>query len=312
MSTISRELPKTVEGRQMALTSAKNKEATLPVGTIIISAATKTRLLSIFSLYNSAILNLATANTNSTGATRQKNEAQVLARLWTSHFYQALNNAIDRKLYSPEVRAYFLLPVSSGAVPIMDSEEKLTLWGGRVQTGNTAMIGAGLEAIPFPSADEVKVFVDAYNALLATQSTAITETDNAEEAIDTLNIEADKVIKKVWDEVETFYNEETPESMRNNARQWGVKYVTLGESTNITFKAERADTHAGIEAAVFKFISIGVKHTAGPDGDIEIETRLVGEEPVICTHPDYVSVTQTITIVEGEAMTVTFVMVPVV
>ena len=111
--------------------------------------------------------------------------------------------------------------------------------------------------------------------------------------------------------METFYNEETPESMRSNAREWGVKYVTLGDPTDIVFKAERSDTHAGIEAAVFKIISTGISYTAGPEGTVEIETRLVGEEEVTASHPDYTVASQTITIVEGVGMTVVFVMTPV-
>ncbi len=309
MPIITRQLPNTVEGRILALTTAKEKEAHLLPGIIIISALTKTRLLAICSSYLAAELAVSTATSASTLSTRNKNEAQTLARMWSSHYYQALNNGIERAVYAPEVRSFYSLAVSSDAVPPMDSEDKVKLWGGRVTTGEAALILAGGTGVLFPTEPQVKIRVTDYVSKLTLQSSAVDATDSAEETLNGLNDEADKVIKKVWDEVETYYNEETAESMRANAREWGVKYSSLGNPTNIIFKAERADTHAGIEAAVFKIESTGNTYTAGPDGTIAIETRLVGDETVIATHPDFVTLTLPITIVEGVAMTVTFSMV---
>ena len=236
MPSIQRILPSTIEGRLLALNAAKSKEALLPVGTIIISAATKTRMLASQSAYSAAVLALGPATSVSTGATRVKNDAQALAKMWSSHYYQALNNGIDREVFPPEVRGLFSIPVSSGAVPAMDSEDKVTLWGDRVGTGATAMAAAGHLPVGFPLAADVTVKVADYNTKLGTQSTAVGATDAAEEAITNLNIEADKVIKKVWDEVETYYNEEPAESMRDNAREWGVKYATLGDPTQVSLR----------------------------------------------------------------------------
>lgn len=310
MSTITRELPKTVEGRELALTAARDKEASLPAGTIIISAATKLRLTNILATYLPAMQAVGTATSASTEATSLKNTAQPIARLWTSHYYQALNNAIDRGDYDASVRAFYMIPVNSGAVPEMDSEEKVKLWGGRVLSGETALIAAGGTAIPFPSQVNVTTRVTTFNTRLTAQSTAADATDSAEETVNGLNDEADKVIKKVWDEVETFYNEETIESMRANAREWGVKYITLGNPTQITFKAVRSDNGEGIEATEFKVKATGTKYIAGPDGTVEAETRLIGDEEVIATHPEYTPVTQVITIVEGVAMVVVFTLTP--
>ena len=310
MSTIVRMLPESIEGRLIALTAAKDKEATLPVGTIIISAATKARLLSILGLFAPAELVLADATSTSTLATSVKNKAQNLSRMWSSHYYQALNNAIERGVYPPEVRNYFSIPVSSAIVPDMDSEERAKLWGERVKSGETLMIAAGHPPVGFPTEADVTLKVVDFVAKLTAQNVAMTATNTAQEALENLNEETDKVIKKVWDEVETFYNEETPESMRNSARQWGVKYATLGEITQVTFKAERSDTHAAIEGVVFKVESTGRTYTSGPDGIAQLETRIIGADKVKVTHPDFVTQEQDIVIVESEPLNVVFPLVP--
>ncbi|MEP7170399.1 MAG: hypothetical protein ABI855_13595 [Bacteroidota bacterium] len=310
MPTSQRILPFSVEGRVIALTSSINKEASLLSGVIIISAATKGRSLNIFGLYIPAVQAMGSATSASSEATTVKNLAQITARMWTSHYYQGLNNAIDRGVYAASVRMHYLIPVGSGAVPEMDSEDRVELWGGRVLSGETALIAAGGAPMPYPRESDVTLKVTDFINKLTAQSTATDFTDAKEEIVNGLNDEADRVIKKIWDEVETFYNEETAESMRANAREWGVKYITIGEPTQITFKAVRSDNGEGIEATEFKMISTGVKYTAGPDGTIEAETRLVGDEEVKASHPEYTPVTQTVTIVEGEAMTVVFTLTP--
>lgn len=310
MSSIQRALPFSVEGRILALTTAKNKQASLGGGVIIISDATNLRLNNILAAYLPAVQAMGSATSASSEATRLKNIAQAVARMWTSHYYQGLNNAIDRGVYEASVRGHFIIPVGSGAVPEMDSEDKVALWGGRVKSGETAMIGAGGVAMPYPKESDVTAKVTDFIAKLTAQSTAVDATDTAQETVDNLKEEADKVIKKIWDEVETFYNEETIESMRANAREWGVKYITLGNPTQVTFKAVRSDNGEGIEAAEFEVKATGVTYTAGPDGSVEAETRLIGDEEVTASHPEYTAVTQTITIVEGVAMIVTFTLTP--
>ena len=310
MGIIQRHLPQSNEGRQVALSGAKTKNDNLPVGTVILTSNTETRLNTIQPVYNGLMQALAVAIANSTNATNLKNIAQALAKMWVSHYYQGLNNAIARGLYPASVRAFFNLDVNSDAVPAMDSEAKVKLWGERFSSGETAMIAAGHAAMPYPSEPDVKAKVDDYKAKLIAQSTLMDATDAAQEAVEAQNEEADKVIKKVWDEVETFHNEETPESMRSNARQWGVVYITLGEITNVTFLAVRSDTAAAIQDAEFKILSTGNVYVADDADSVTIETRLVGDENVRATHPLYQPLQQPITIVEGQAMTVTFTLVP--
>lgn len=205
-TTLERRLPTSNEKRKIAIDDAKAKNDSLPPGTQIITTPTKNRLNSMHTAYNTLIAGLENAHYESTQATSAKNKAQDAAHLWTSHYYQALNNAIARGDYPAEVRPLFHLDVISEAVPLMESEDMVKLWGERVSSGETAMIAAGHPAMPYPSEPDVKIKVDDYKAKLIVQSTKMDATDTAQEALDAQNSEADKVIKKVWDEVETREN----------------------------------------------------------------------------------------------------------
>jgi len=115
----------------------------------------------------------------------------------------------------------------------------------------------------------------------------------------------------VADEVETYYNEETPESMRANATEWGVVYVTLGDPTAVTFKAVRSDNGAAIQDVEFKIKSTGKIYKADDADSVTFETRIIGDQVATAAHTLYQpSGEKTFTVVEGQAMTVTFTMVP--
>lgn len=309
MSTIQRQLPFSILGRSTALDKAKTKKDNLPPALVVLSPATQARLDAITGQYMAGTAALNTATVNSTQATAAKNAAQAVARMWCSHYYQALNNAIDRGEIPASARGFYGLPVDSGAVPDMDSEDRLKHWGNKVTTGDADRVAAGGVAITFPKTVTVALKVTDFTNALIAQSNLIDITGAKEEAVEALNPEADKVIKKVWDEVETAHNEETPESMRANAVEWGEVFIVLGEQTEITFKAVDSVTNAPIQDTEFKFLATGTVTKADDADSIIAKTRLVGNTVVEASHPDYVKQEQTITITEGAAMTVVFTMV---
>ncbi|HLG35532.1 MAG TPA: hypothetical protein VI757_11680 [Bacteroidia bacterium] len=309
MTTIQRQLPFSKEGRVITLNKGVTKLATIPPLTVILNPATKTRLLAINILYGNGDIALSVAIAASTAGTAVKNAVQKLARMWVSHYYQALNNGIEREEIPASHRAFYGLDVNSNAVPDMNSEDKLLFWGNKVAVGEAARIAAGGPPITFPDAAVVTLKVTDYNARLTAQTILTDATDAAQEALDLLNPEADAVIKKYLDEVDVYYSEENPESRRGNTVEWGAKYLTLGEPTAITFKAVDSVSGAPIQDTEFKFVATGKIHKADDVDSITAETRLVGDTPVSASHPDYTPAQQTITVVEGVAMDVTFTLV---
>jgi hypothetical protein len=306
MRTIQRRLAQTNEDRLAALTAGKTKNDNLPAGTTVLSSATEIRLNNLQPVYLAKMNALGIAGFASTNATVEKFAAQDLARMWTSHYYQALNNAIDRGEYPASVRQFFLIDVSDNAVPEMNSEEKVETWGKRVTTGETAMIAAGFTAVALPTAANVKLKVDDFMTKRIDQSNLMDATDLAEGAVQALNVEADKVIRKVWDEVETYYNEDGVENMRNNAAEWGVIYITVGEITQVTFSAIHFTTSAPEQDVKFKIESTGKVYESHNADSVTAETRIVGETIVIAEKPGFIIEQQRVTIIEGQPLAVQF------
>jgi len=126
-----------------------------------------------------------------------------------------------------------------------------------------------------------------------------------------LNEEADGVIKKVWDEVETFYNEEDKESQRANAREWGVVYVTVGqEPATINIELRNISTGTNIPGDVYfdiPDITIPIDAT----GIGSLTTLFVGTTDATATSPGFVALTQQVTTTEGGTVSILFEMTPV-
>ena len=234
MSTIRRQLPETHDTRLLALQQAKAKLDTLPPASNPLSMATTTRLTNSLTDFLARMSNISLARAAYSGNTAQKNAAEAEARMWVSHYYQVFNLGVARGEYAAADRAYYNLPIDSSALPDMVSEADLALWGNRVSTGEAARVGAGGTAMSNPTQLQVKAKVDAYVAELSQQTGFYETLDTAEEALEAILPETDKVIKKVWDELETYYNEESDESRRENCRQWGVVYVTEGSSKTLS------------------------------------------------------------------------------
>lgn len=231
---ISRRLENSGVGIWRAIRVTKNKKDHPPSYGNILSSATSTRVDSTYTALNTARNTLAAKTFLSTQATKVKNAAQAKLQMINSHYIQVFNFMIDEEIFPKEYRSFFNIPVTSGAVPPQRNGDDVKQLAEDIITGEAAMIAAGGTALLFPTVANVTAALTAYNTAATTQSNAKEETDIAEEALAALMPDARKVMVKVWDEVETYFNEETIESRRVNAREWGVVYVSDAPVATIT------------------------------------------------------------------------------
>jgi hypothetical protein len=148
------------------------------------------------------------------------------ARMYITHFFKTFNDAIDRGVFTASDRGFYQLDINDNTVPSLSTEADVILWGERIKDGDAARVLAGGAAMAMPTAAEVDTKLQLFITANNTQGLKKTAYDQAQEAVNGLNTEADAVIKKMWDEAETFYNEETASSMRRKCREWGVIYVS--------------------------------------------------------------------------------------
>jgi hypothetical protein len=119
--------------------------------------------------------------------------------------------------------------------------------------------------------------------------------------VEELRPEADASVKKVWDEVETFYNEETITSKRRKAREWGVVYVSDVELA-FNFTVKDSATTNPIANVVCELVDTGTTRNSAADGTIQITSTITGSATFSFSHPDYVTSEITIEIPDGETV----------
>ena len=196
-----RRLPVTDEARLQALQTAFDKGATTPAAQLAFSAATKTRLDAEFPVFRTEMQERGVALAGQTTATEAQDTQEARLRIWTSHFYQNLNMAIERDLIAAGARAFYQMDVSQTALPRMSSEADLILWAGRVVSGEAARVAAGGVALPFPPATEVSTELNLYQSLRSVQSTKKDAYDSEAEDVEALRVPIDALILDIWDEV---------------------------------------------------------------------------------------------------------------
>ena len=279
MSHIARILPETIDMRQEALSLAKNKLDSLPAGTNPLTAATTTRLNATVTDFLAKVQAVATAAFAYNGNTVLKESTQATCLMFTSHFIQVFNLGVKRGVYTAAQRDFFNLPIGSDALPDMVKASDLLMWCTRLVDGDALRITAGGAAMSNPTTAQLDTTLTAFTNAFNAHSNFKDALDLAQEALEGILDEADKVIKKVWDELETFYNEESDESRRDNCREWGVVYVTVGSEKAMSGTV----TYNGAPGAglVVKFKTGKNKSTVSGTGGYSLNTTLMGTQAVL-------------------------------
>lgn len=291
--SISRRLPHSDIGRTKALSTAKAKDASMPSGDKFLTTPTRTRLVAIEGTYKTALLNRGVALAAQTVGTAANDIAKDNLRKFASHFIQVFNLGIARGVYTKQQRSYFQIDVNSEALPPLSTESDLLLWAGRIVDGDAARVTAGGAAMSNPTAAQVATALTAFNTSNNAQGNLKSTYDHAQETVAALNTEADAVIKKVWDEVETFYNEEPTPSLRRHAREFGVIYIS--EIIN-TFNIIVYDSATGtpLSGATVEVVETGNTKTTGNDGLAQITSNVTDTANILCTLSGYKDQTVTV------------------
>ncbi|MFN0274494.1 MAG: carboxypeptidase-like regulatory domain-containing protein [Chitinophagales bacterium] len=310
MSSTSRRLTRTNKGRRIAIQAARTKKNTPGPNGNFLTASTTTRLENIYIQYEAKSTALQQAAAALYGHTPQKDVAIGKVKTFVSHFLQVFNMGVTRGKYLAAHRAFFGQDVTSEALPPLVSESDIMLAAQNIVEGDVQRIAAGGAEMDNPKTSELDAERIIASNLLSAQSNLKDALDNAQEDVEGLQDEADKVIKKVWDEVETFYNEESDESRRENAREWGVVYITTGGPTDITGKATNA-TNQPVQGLTVLLVESDTETDGDENGDYKITTTLLGEATLRFSAPGFADQDKPITITEGQAMVVNVVMVAV-
>lgn len=288
MSSIYRKLPQSNPSRLIALRVAHIKANSSAANAAMLRPATFARLNALFPAYKGGMDAILAFETIMQQSTADKNTAQGTCKIYTSHFLQTVMMAVERKEFNASVLAAYGLAVSNPKLPPLVSEQDVISATENAITGENARTLAGGVPLPMPTLAQVQAHLAAFNTGLITQSNNDDQLDILQEAVEDQNEEADGVIRKIWDEIEAFYNEETIESKRHNARQWGVVYISDSKITIsgiVTGQSPAGDVI--IQGAEALLVEAEKEAISGADGVFEIETGYSGTATLQVTAEGY-------------------------
>ena len=228
----TRRLPQTSPSRFIAIEAGKERKDMLPAPPIIpYSGGTITRMDAFYVPYKTkmdavdAALIVQGASTALVKSTRRQAELLIL------HFYAALQNAVARDLFVGSIRPGYGLDINDATLPTIKSEADINFWGSKINTGETARVAGGGAPVTFPSLAQVNTAATNFKNANLQQSNAKDLYDIAQEELELLDPEADKLILKMWNETEAAFDEGNKPSMRRKCREWGVVYVPIPGET---------------------------------------------------------------------------------
>jgi hypothetical protein len=299
--SISRKLPGSNKGRDKALKALKEKDDSLALADKVINAPTRTRLGVIQPLYRGGMQAIGVALSDQADSSATVETQKQIAKMHNSHFIQAFDNGALRGDFSKAHRAHYSLPVGNTTLPRMVTEQEILQVGDNLVSGDATRIVAGGAAMSNPTIAAVQTVVGNFRTSNTAQSNFKDAYDNKLQAVDAMNTEADGVIKKGWDEVETFYNEEPAPSMRRKAREHGVIYIS---DISLTFNVHIVNNADGtaIENATCELVETGNERTSDPLGNLVITSNITDEATFSAAHSDFVPKEVIVTLPDGQTV----------
>ena len=298
---IIRVIPDSDVKRENAETKALNKQTSVAPGDSPLTAKTVTRLTASQPLFAQRIAIREAALQAQGEGTTLKNAAQDKARTYISHYFQSFNNGIIRGMFPASHRAFYGLDLTESSVPPLGSEADVMYWGDKINTGDVARLAAGGAPMAMPTTEEVNDVNTAFKLLVTQHSNLKDAYDTAQEGVAELRPDVDNIILRVWDEVETSLDDETPSSRRRKAREWGVVYQSTQKST-VTGTVRDAESGAPLLNAYVTLVESENTVQTDAAGNYTMETSFVGIGTFEFSLEGYVSQSIEVDVPEGGAI----------
>ena len=309
MST-SRNRVRTANGRMTAMKTAVDKHnSIIAPNKSAISSETATRLEADSTTYEDALSLVETTEEAQGAASKTVIINRKLLRTNVSCYFRVLNIGIELGLIPASARALYGLDIGNEKLPDIDTDTKLMHWANEVVTGDAKRIALGGVVITMPSQASFTLVYTNGKTAITDYGTAKEALTNAHTAVNNLNAEADNIILRTWNEVETTFSELPAATMRVHSRQYGVKYVSVGKPALITGKFTDSLTGAPIPDATVHLDGIANKEISDSEGNYKLGTLQYGDLVLIAIAKDYKQSETSITMENGVDMVVNIVLV---
>jgi hypothetical protein len=267
-------LPKSARGRQRGLNRLKTKNDSVPLLDQIITAPTKARLNTQQSVVTIKMDAVAVAKRNMNLGTKTVKTAWLDGKSLIADYFKGMFRIVKRVDKRISDVVFYHIAESRIVAPTISKLDDVTLWGGYIETGETNRVAAGGTVMANPSAADVAVGIGDFNTKTIAQSGLKDGFNTTRTNLATENEETDKVIKKAYAELGTFYDEGT----QANKRLYLVEYgVTYGSEIKKTFNVTVLNNLTGdrIFVANVELIETGLERNTGAAGQDAVLVSVV-------------------------------------
>jgi hypothetical protein len=311
MSSETKQKARTIGQRNAGLTKARAKN-TLSGPDTPLKATTIVRLEAVQESYETGTADLNTTKNNKVAATAVKLSKAIVLTNTASHFLQVFMLGVIRAVFPNAALSFFNLDVVNPTLPPISTDADITNVSLTIIKGDASrMSGAGSPvAMAMPSAAQVATARAGFLTASDEKDIAAEAFKAASDVLAVLNTEADEVLNLVGAEVEAVTVNDTPGAARDIGRTWGFIYVKTGSPKRLTGTVINILTGELIEDADVELENGVNQDTTGPAGTYELNTTLMGVQPLLATHPHYTPFAENVTFVENENLEFTVKMTP--
>lgn len=220
-----RRLPNTDSARLRSLRSIVSSNMDGIYNENPVAADTFYKISTLLPSYESAIINMRSNQSDHLNKNKEYPHLLRKSRLYISHFIQVLNMSIARGEIKPAARNFFGLSDYGARVPELNSESDILSWGKALIKGEAERTRQGATPLSNPSIALLKVWYEKFEEANYYKNTYLKNAARNQQNIIKLRKEADDLILKTWNEIESFYGTLPEATLRMKASKWGVVYV---------------------------------------------------------------------------------------
>ena len=304
-SKITRKLPNSNISRQKASnTMVKKNDSIVAPAKSALTPDTIERLNTDDTNYNTAITAVTNAKAARTAAKNVAVTKRKLLRDNISGLESSLNNHIKLNSMPVEARAYYGFATGNKKSPPVNTDIKLDFWGKKIIEGDALRVAAGGVAMSGPTIIQFTTIFNSYKSSIVVLSTAKTNVGKASAAVNVLNKEMNSMLLRANNEVETTFSELEAPAKRAAAREWGVRYVSVGSLAIVS--GTIIDKTSGLPLEKVKVHFDGGKIFSLTDslGKYSLNTNLFGDLELIADLTDYIEIIKAVKMENGVNMTI--------
>lgn len=219
-----RRLPNTDTARIRAIKIALEMGKELPPHKLAFSSKTNVNLRRFLPQFEQNLQLYRQALTSQNKKSKVYSETLKKARVYLTHFIRVMNMAIFRGEIPAETRAYYGLATNESTVPSLNTENELLSWGRRIIEGEEFRIRKGGSPITNPTIAVVKVRFENFIEAWTYHNTLTKRTNIYIEKNYELRKEADKIIQKMWNEIEASHADLEDDERKMKNEKYGLVY----------------------------------------------------------------------------------------